>query len=91
LESNSELVRVIRVLIERQRRLMHSSDLRERFHTLWIAALLDEHLTQCTDREIGELMVIVQERFHIFEPEFGICYHAKRRLLVPSMKENLTR
>jgi len=84
LEHNSELVRVIRVLIKRQRRLMHSSDLRERFTTLWIAALLDEHLTQCTNHEIGELMVIVQDRFHIFEPEFGICHHATRRLLLKS-------
>ena len=78
----SELHRVVRVLIRRQRRLMHSSDPLERFHTLWIAALLDEHLTQCTDREIGELLILVQERFHIFEPEFAICHHAKRRLLL---------
>jgi hypothetical protein len=72
LESNTELQRIVRVLIHRQRRLIHSSDLAERFHTLWIAALLDEHLTQCTDCEIGELLILVQERFHIFEPEFGI-------------------
>ena len=78
----SELHRVVRSLIRRQRRLMHSSDSVERFHTLWIAALLDEHLTQCTDRQIGDLMVIVQDRFHIFEPEFGICYHARKRLLL---------
>ena len=82
MERNSELDRVIRVLIKRQRRLMHSSDLRERFTTLWITTLLDEHLTQCTDHEIGELMVIVQDRFHVFEPEYAICYHAQRRLLL---------
>jgi len=91
LQSNLELQRVVRILIERQRRLMRSSDPVERFHTLWIAALLDEYLTQCTDRQIGELLILVQEQFHICEPEFAICHHAKRRLLVPSMKENLTR
>jgi hypothetical protein len=26
--------------------------------------------------------VIVQDRFHIFEPEFAIIHHAKRRLLL---------
>ena len=82
MQSNLELQRVVRILIERQRRLMRSSDPVERFHTLWIVALLDEHLTQCTDREIGDLMVIVQDRFHIFEPEFAICHHATRRLLL---------
>jgi len=61
---------------------MRSSDPVERFHTLWIAALLDEYLTQCTDRQIGELLIFVQERFRIFEPEFAICHHAKKRLLL---------
>ena len=82
MESNSELQRIVRVLIQRQRRLMRSSDPVERFHTLWIAALLDEHLIQCTDHEIGELLAIVRNRFHIFEPEFAICHHAKRGLLL---------
>jgi hypothetical protein len=34
--------------------------------------------------------VIVQDRFHIFEPEFAIIHHAKRRLSLRSAKENLT-
>jgi len=40
-------------------------------------------LARCADHEIGELLTLVQERFHIFEPEFAICHHAIRRLLRP--------
>jgi len=82
LEHGSELHRVICALIEEQRRLLTSPNPWERFRTLWTAALLDKHLTQCTDPQIGELMVIVQERFGIVEAEFAICYHARRRLLL---------
>ncbi len=53
--------------------------------------MLDKHLSQCTDREIGQLMVVVKGRFHIFEPEFAICHHARRRLTLKSVKENLNR
>jgi hypothetical protein len=28
------------------------------------------------------LLFLVQQRFHIFEPEFSICEHARRRLLL---------
>ena len=78
----SELHRIIGDLIHEQRRLATSPHLTERFGVLWTVALLDEHLTQCTDHEIGELLTLIQERFHIFEPEFAICHHAKRRLLL---------
>jgi hypothetical protein len=53
--------------------------------------MLDGSLLHCTDHEIGELMLIVQERFGIFEAEFGICEHAKRRLLLKPKMENPTR
>jgi hypothetical protein len=43
--------------------------------------MLDESLSHCTNHEIGDLMLIVQERFCIFQPEFAICYHARGRLL----------
>jgi len=78
----SELHRVISALIHEQRRLAASPNLAVRFQTLWIAAMLDNRLKQCTDHEVGNLLFLVQERFHIFEPEFSICEHAKRRLLL---------
>jgi hypothetical protein len=62
----------------------------ERFGVLWIAATLEEHLIQSTDREIGQLMLIVQDRFAIFEPEFALCHHARRRLLLRTTKEDFT-
>ena len=80
--NRSHLHRVIHALIDKQRRLANSTDFSVRFRTLWTAALLDKHLKQCTDSEIGKLLVIVQDRFHILEPEFGICYHAGKRLLL---------
>jgi len=78
----SELHRLISVLIHEQRRLLNSPHLAERFGVLWIAATLDMRLTKCTDREIGELLAIAHNRFHTLEPEFAICHHAKRRLLL---------
>jgi hypothetical protein len=91
LEHKAEAVSVIRALIEKQRRPAMSPDPAERFRTLWIAARLKKLLAQCTDREIGKLLIVVQDRFHIFEPEFAICYYAQRRLLLRSTKENLNR
>jgi hypothetical protein len=78
----SELYPVISALIHEQRRLATSPHLAERFRILWIAATLDKRLRECTDHEIAQLMVVVQDRFHIFGPEFALCYHAKRRLLL---------
>lgn len=82
MEHESAELRVVHTLIDKQRKLLGSTDLAERLHILWIAALLDKRLSQCTDRQIGELLVLVEDRFAIFEPEFGICHHAKRRLLL---------
>lgn len=82
MEHGTELHQVIRALIAKQQRLAASPHLGERFRTLWIAAALNQHLTRCTDHEVGNLLFLVQQRFHIFEPEFSICEHARRRLLL---------
>jgi hypothetical protein len=79
------------VLIEKQRRLVRSDKPAERSRTLWIAAMLDERLAGCTDHEIGQLMILVQERFGIFEPEIAVCDHAKKRLLLRGGREHQTR
>jgi hypothetical protein len=89
LKSKLEANRAVRALIQRQRELANSPHPTERFRTLWIAALLDERLARCTDREIGELMVIVQERFGVFEVEMALCHHARLRLLRSRLKELL--
>jgi hypothetical protein len=81
LEHRSELERTVRALIEKQWKLASSADHVERFRTLWIAAMLDERLSQCPDRMLGRFMRFVQDRLDIIEPEFAICEHAKRRLL----------
>jgi hypothetical protein len=91
LEHGSEADRFVRTLIERQRRLVRSDNPAERSRTLWIAAMLDDRLAGCSDHEIGELMNLVQERFGMFEPEMAVCEHARRRLLLRSIKEQLTR
>jgi hypothetical protein len=62
-----------------------------RFRILWFAALLDKRLKQCTDPEVGELMMNVQDRFHLFDSEFAICHHARRRLMLRNAKEQLTK
>jgi hypothetical protein len=87
-ESKSDSDRAVRALIQRQRRLANSPHLTERFRILWVAAQLDQQLACCSDREISGLIAIVRDRFHIFEPEFGICEHAHRRLLLRTIKEN---
>jgi hypothetical protein len=66
----SELGRVISALIQRHRTLAASTDVTVRFQALWVAALPDRHLTQCSDLGIVELLNVVQERFGIFEAEF---------------------
>ena len=82
MDHNSDLDKFVRALIDEQRRLINSPHLAERFRTFWTVATLDKRLRRCTDREIGTLLTIAQDRFHIFEPEFAICYHARRRLLL---------
>jgi hypothetical protein len=69
-------------LIQEQRRLVSSTIFAERFRVLWLAAMLDESLLHCTDYEVGKLMSFVQQRFGIFDAEFAICYHARKRLLL---------
>jgi hypothetical protein len=91
LEHETELHRVISALIHQQRMLLASPDLLKRFGVLWIAATLDNRLKECTDREIGELLSLTLDRFHIFEPEFALCHHARQRLLLRTKKENLTK
>jgi hypothetical protein len=71
----------IQALIQWQRQLASSVAPAERFHTLWVAALLDQRLSECRDYQIGAAIVLVQEHFSIFEPEFAICEYAKLRLL----------
>jgi hypothetical protein len=87
LKSEPDADRAVRALIEWQRELANSPYLAMRFRTLWVAALLDKRLKQCTDHEVGELMVIVQGRFHVFESEFGICEHARKRLVRSTGKD----
>jgi hypothetical protein len=69
-------------LIHKQRRLASSTIPSERFRVLWLAAILDDSLMHCTNHEIGDLMLIVQDQFRIFDAEFAICYHARKRLLL---------
>ena len=75
-----------RELFEFQRKLMRSHDLLERLSTLWIGALLGERLERCSDRQIGDLLSMMQDGLGIFSPEFVVCEHAKRRLLRSSFK-----
>jgi hypothetical protein len=77
----SEADLTVRTLIERHRTLMSSDDPMERFKTLWIAATLDHYLLNCTDKEIAKLMIFVQEKLVVFEPEMAILYHARWRLM----------
>ena len=70
----------VRELFEFQRKLAGSHDLVERLSVLWIVGLLDERLEQCSDREIGDSLSLVQDGLGIFSAEFGVCEHAIRRL-----------
>lgn len=85
LEHRSEAELAVRTLIREQRRLANSIKISERLRILWVAARLDQQLARCSDREIGELMVVVQERFGIFEVEMALCHHARKRLLRSAM------
>ena len=81
MEDSSEKVRIALELIERQRRLADSRDPLERAKTLWVATELGKRLSRCTDAQIGELLLRAEERLPIFEPEFAVIEHARRRLL----------
>jgi hypothetical protein len=78
----------MRELFEQQRKLATSDDPAERFRTLWIGALLDELLEQCSNGQIGTLLCAVQDGLGIFSPEFAVCEHAKRRLQQSSPKSD---
>ena len=67
-------------LFQYQRKLARSHDLLERLRTLWIGAQLGERLEWCSDRQIGDLLTLVQDGIGIFSAEFAVCEHAKRRL-----------
>jgi|SRR5579871_468478 len=74
-------------LIEKQRRLADSHDPLQRAKTLWIAAELDRRLSHCTDAQIAELLARAEERLPIFEAEFAVVEHARRRLLRSGQQE----
>lgn len=67
--------------IERQRKLADSPDPLERAQTLWVAVELDKRLSHCTNAQIAELLARAEERLPIWEPEFAMIEHARRRLL----------
>jgi hypothetical protein len=73
--------------IERQRELADSHNPLERAKTLWIATELDKRLSHCTDAQIAELLARAEERLPIFEPEFAVVEHARRRLLRSGQRE----
>jgi hypothetical protein len=81
MEDSAQIVRIALALIERQRRLADSHDPLQRAGTLWIAAELNKRLSRCTDAQIAELLARAEERLPIFEPEFAVVEHARRRLL----------
>ena len=81
MEGSPERVRIALELIERQRRLADSRDPLERAKTLWVATELDNRLSPCTDAQIAELLLRAEERLPIFEAEFAVIEHARRRLL----------
>jgi hypothetical protein len=81
MERSPQLVRIALGLIERQRHLADSHDPLERAQTLWVATELDKRLSHCTDAQIAELLARAEERLPIFEAEFAVIEHARRRLL----------
>jgi len=68
-------------LFEHIRKLARSPILFDRLETLWAAAQLGEHLESCSDHEIANLLLLVQDSLGIFGPEFAVCEQAKSRLL----------
>jgi hypothetical protein len=68
------------------RKLSKSRDIVERLRTLWIAAAFSERLERCSNAQIGDLLIKVQERMGLFTPEFGVCEQAKHRLQSSSSK-----
>lgn len=79
-DSESTLLAAV-AFIERQRKLADSPDPLERAQTLWVATELNKRLSRCTDAQIAELLARAEERLPIWEPEFAVIEHARRRLL----------
>jgi hypothetical protein len=73
-------------MFEHLRRLTKSQDIAERLRTLWMAAEFGERLERCSDAQIGDLLIKVQEHMGLFTAEFAVCEHAKRRLQRSSSK-----
>ncbi len=73
-------------LFEFLRKLAQSPDASERLRILWIAAAFGERLERCSNAQIGELLVKVQERMSLFSADYSVCEHAKRRLKRSSSK-----
>ena len=69
-------------LIEIQRMLAESQNPFERLvGALFVAGMLDMHLAQLTDRQIGQLMFdYFGHGLGMLQPEMTICHHATRRL-----------
>jgi len=76
-----EGLRTVLELMEWQRRLAGSRDPLQRAKTLWVATELNECLSRCTDAQMAELLIRAEESLPIFEAEFAVIEHARRRLL----------
>jgi hypothetical protein len=55
----------VREIFEYMRRLAGSQDLVERLTTLWIGAMLGEHLELCSDHQIGDLLSAVKDNLEL--------------------------
>lgn len=65
-EYQSHRERIVIRLIGKQRTLADSHDPLQRAQTLWVATKLNEQLSRCTDREIGNVMSVALERLPMF-------------------------
>ena len=78
----TEEARSVRGLIELQRRLCQSkSPFLRHIGTLLAAGVLDKHLSELTDHQVGQLMFDhVGRDLGIAQPESTICHQATQRL-----------
>ena len=78
----TEEARSVRGLIELQRRLCQSkSPFLRHIGTLLAAGVLDKHLSELTDHQVGQLMHDeVGRDLGIVQPESTICHQATQRL-----------
>jgi hypothetical protein len=73
------------------RKLAKSHDIAERLRTLWFAAAFEVRLEGCSDRQVGDLLSMVQEHMGLFTAEFAVCEASKRRLQRFSMNKIVRR